>query len=366
MLAVKWQDYKYHIVQAVNTRGLAAAWADLIEKSAQPAGFNAPELLFPILKHKVACKLAIVDHGSEMFFALPLVETPTHFKSLWSPLIASSLPHISSNKIEAVMQAVLHGQTKPLLLNAIPSDGPFFENLKNHAAQFEVIETWQRAALKPTGTFEKWFEQNFDNKRRKEFKRLRNRLAELGKVETVTLKKGDNVRLFLKDLLALEAAGWKGKKGTAINSVRPLADSMYEAIVELHQAGKLRFWSLKLKDKCIASLFAIVEGNQAWLGKIAYDEAYAKYSPGVMIIFDCTESFFADSKIECVDSSAIPNHPMIDRIWRDRIGMVSVAVAPASISTLNFKLVVGFIKWKLHMRNKLRDAYYRIRGEKRS
>jgi CelD/BcsL family acetyltransferase involved in cellulose biosynthesis len=366
MLAGHWQDYKYELVHAVKTRGLAVGWAALSKKSLQPAGFNAPELLFPIMRQDANSKLVTIDHGADTLLALPLVEKRTHFKSLASPLLASGMPHISRDMTETVLLAFLNGSKKPVLFNAIPSEGAFLQMLQNQAAQFETIESWQRAALKPSGKYQDWFEATFDQKRRKEFKRLRARLAEAGTLELLTLKKGDNPKLFVKDLLALEAAGWKGKKGTAISAMPRLTNALYEAAIDLHAAGKLRFWSLKFNGQSIASLFAIVEGEQAWLGKIAYDENFAKYSPGVMVILDCTESFFAEKKIKLVDSSAIPNHPMIDRIWRDRIAMTSVIVAPSSISTNRFKFVVKMLKLRLDLRSKLRNIYHKIKGTKRS
>jgi CelD/BcsL family acetyltransferase involved in cellulose biosynthesis len=366
MLAGNWQDYKYEIVSAVKTRGLSVGWDALVANLLQPAGFNAPELVFPILKQGASSKPATLNLGADVLMALPLVEKRTHFKSLSSPLVASGQPHISNDNIDAVLLSFMNGQDKPLLLNAVPSEGPFLGKLQSQAAQFEVIETWHRAALKPLGKYKDWFETNFDQKRRKEFKRLRARLAEQGTLEIVTLAKDGNPKLFVKDLLALEAAGWKGKRGTAISAKPRLTNALYEAAIDLHAVDKLRFWSIKLNGKCIASLFAIVEGSQAWLGKIAYDEAYAKFSPGVMVILECTESFFGEPKIKLVDSSAIPNHPMIDRIWRERIGMTSVLVAPASIPERRFQLVLRMLKFRLEFRSKLRDLYHKIKGTKRS
>jgi CelD/BcsL family acetyltransferase involved in cellulose biosynthesis len=295
--------------------------------------------------------------------ALPLRRKRTHFASWVTPLTASGLPHVSG---ELAVQAFLQAQTEPVQLQAIPSDGPFLAALKKHSTYFAVLESWQRAGLKPVGTFEDWLQSNFDQKRRKEFKRLRNRLSEQGALVTEVLKAGADPKPFVDDFLRLEAGGWKGKKGTAINANPNLAKALHEAATGLHQAGKLRFWNLKLAGKSVATLFAIVESNQAWLGKIAYDEAYAKYSPGALIILDCTESFFNEPHVRQVDSSAIPNHPLIDRIWRDRLSMVTVFVASSNVSALRFKVILATVKLKMKSRALLRDSYYKIKGGTRS
>jgi hypothetical protein len=108
MLAGHWQDYKYELVHAVKTRGLAVGWAALSKKSLQPAGFNAPELLFPIMRQDANSKLVTIDHGADTLLALPLVEKRTHFKSLASPLLASGMPHISRDMTETVLLAFLN------------------------------------------------------------------------------------------------------------------------------------------------------------------------------------------------------------------------------------------------------------------
>lgn len=366
MLAGHWQNLKFLKVKVADTRALAEPWQVLAKWALQPAGFNSPELMIPLLQNNLNASLATISDGPDLLLAMPLMERRFSSSSFSNPLLASGLPHLSKSAPESAMLAFIHAQEKPILLQGIPADGSFIETLKRNTAHFEIIESWQRAALRPTGTYENWLANNFDQKRRKEFKRLRNRLSEQGVLTTETLRNVDVPKPFVDDLLRLEAAGWKGKKGTAINAMPALVESLYEAAASLHKSGKLRFWSLKLDGKSIATLFAIVEGSHAWLGKIAYDEGYSKFSPGVMIIFECTESFFADPAITQVDSSAIPNHPMIDRIWRDRLPMVSVFVAPATVSTLKFKLIVGLEKLRLHSRGLLRDIYYKLKGAKRS
>jgi CelD/BcsL family acetyltransferase involved in cellulose biosynthesis len=252
------------------------------------------------------------------------------------------------------------------VLTGIPASGPFWDILRDASPRFAVLDQWERAALRPTGDFTGWFEGNFDRKRRKEFRRLRARLGEQGRLESAALQPGDDVPPWVNALLDLEAAGWKGKRGTALKQDQALARAFTEAAAALHAEGRLRFWSLKLDGKTIATLFAIVEGDRAWLGKIAYDEAYAKFSPGVLLILDATEAFFAARGITLVDSCAIPGHPMIDRIWRDRIAIADVMVAAASTGISKFALVTVAEKLRRNTRSMVRDLYYKITRRHRS
>ena len=366
MLAGYWQDFKVQNLSAEEARKLTAPWQALSAHAIEPAGFNAPELALPILKQQSGATLAAVTDGPDLLFALPNENGFGYSKSWVTPLTASGTPHIAENLHAATITAFLSGQSRPFLFQAIAADGACHSALQQHAGRYAVFETWARAGLKISGTYENWLQTNFDQKRRKEFKRLRTRLSEQGNLVSEQLQSSSGVESFASDFLKLEAAGWKGKRGTAIAADVNMAAALRESATDLHKSGKLRFWSLKLDGKCIASLFAIVEKDQAWLGKIAHDENFAKYSPGALIILDCTGSFFADPSIRSVDSSAIPNHPLIDRIWRDRLPMISVFVASAKVSKLKFNFTVMLARQKLKWRNIARDLYYKVKGKRRS
>ena len=366
MLAGQWQNFRVQSVSPSEAQTLAVDWKILSDNALQPAGYNAPELILPLLTNLGSVKLITVRQGPDLLLAFPATNERLLTRTWDTPLTASGLPHVSEGLAESAIQTLINAQNKPLLLKAIPTDGKFFDILKRHSAHFEIIEKWQRAALRPSGTYEDWLQNNFDQKRRKEFKRQRSRLSEQGVMTTDTLQQGQDLKPFVDELLLLEAKGWKGAKGTAISANPKLKAALEKACANLHNSKKLRFWSLKLNGKSIASLYAIVEGDQAWLGKIAYDEDFAKYSPGVQIILHCTENFFSEPHIKLVDSSAIPDHPMIDRIWRDRIEMATVVIGSASINKAIFLRIVKLERQWLYWRSLARDFYYKLRGVKRS
>lgn len=366
MLAGHWHDFKVETLPAESAGETFARWQALSANLAEPSGFNAPELQLPILKHLANNKLATVSHGPDLLLAIPIAEGRSFNARAITPLSPGGTPHLGESLKEATVAAFLKAQHKPFLFKAIAADGPFHALLKKSASRYFVLESWSRAGLKLHGTFAAWLENNFDQKRRKEFKRLRNRLGEQGDLQIKILEPGDAAGNFVAEFLTLEASGWKGKQGTAIAADVKLTTAMGEAADLLHAAGKLRFWSLKLNGRAIASLYAIVEGNQAWLGKIAYDESFAKFSPGALIILDCTESLFAEKNLVQVDSSAIPDHPLIDRIWRDRLPMISVFVAAENVSFPRFIITSTLVRYKQKWRSKLRDIYYKAKGKKRS
>jgi hypothetical protein len=366
MLAGYWKNLKINVVSGASGHARAGGWRALARYALEPAGYNAPELLLPILSRHKNAHLILIENETSTLMALPYVAKRLFDTTLVSPLLASGVPHVAGSSSDDVMTAFFKYQSDPFLFKSLPGEGKFFQSLKKAAPKFQILHTWQRAALLISGSFDNWLEGNFDQKRRKEFRRLRNRLSEQGSLKLDELKKSKGLDQFIRDLLELEAAGWKGKRGTALKNDADLHFAFRSSMINLDAAGKLRFWRLSFDGKPIAALYAIVEGDQAWLGKIAFDEAFAKYSPGVMIILDATASFFKEKGIQRVDSSAIPDHPMIDRIWRDRIEMVDVLVANDTVSKQRFVLTVKAWLLAQKLRGGAKSVFYRLMKRKKS
>ena len=345
------------------------AWKRLADHSLAPAGLNSPELILPLLRHLPGAELATVKQGNDLLFALPIKKWrsfPALSANWITPLTPVGEPHIDREFPEAALTAFINHQAHPLLLHSVAVNGSFWNCLVKQDAHLSVLNTWQRAALWPSGTHETWFNSNIGPKRRKEYRRLTNRLSEIGRFEILSLGAGRDCRSWVAELLALEAAGWKGKRGTAMAANPALQLALMESCQLLSAAGKLRFWKLALDGKPIAIMHAIVEGDQAWLGKIAYDESYAKYSPGVLLILYATEKLFAEGGIALVDSCAIAGHPMIENIWRDRLEVADVMIAPKSITAKHFALTVATEKLRRSVRSLARDTYYYLKGKRRS
>ena len=335
----------------------------------EPPGFATIELLAALEKHLSGGRFLTIEHDGELAFATAVKKARLPFAYLQSwetPLSPAGVPTINAALASTAIETLATSLNMPLLLKQIPVDGQIFDLLHKNFPNFAVMNQWQRAGLKTTGTFENWLQTNFDQKRRKELKRLRTRLGEQGTLVSESLSKASDLESYIADFLRLEANGWKGGKGTALLQDPHLTAALKEALAQLHELGKLRFWRITYDGKAIASLFAFVEGGRATLGKIAYDEDFAKYSPGVLIIIDATAAFFADPAVELADSTAIPGHPMIERIWRDRLPMADIFLGPKPVSSLKFNALVLAQKQRVALRNTIKTMYYRVKGEQAS
>jgi hypothetical protein len=53
----------------------------------------------------------------------------------------------------------------------------------------------------------------------------------------------------------------------------------------------------------------------------------ARFSPGLQAMTEVTAALLADETIEFADSCAVPDHPLMDHLWRDRLAMADVMIA---------------------------------------
>jgi hypothetical protein len=92
---------------------------------------------------------------------------------------------------------------------------------------------------------------------------------------------------------------------------------------------------------------------------MAYEESFARYSPGVLVVLDATRSFFERGDVSLVDSCAAPGHPMIERIWRDRLEMADLLIATPGTSAAAFRAIHGVESARRAARSALKSAYRR-------
>lgn len=189
-----------------------------------------------------------------------------------------------------------------------------------------IITSHVRASLDATRDAEDVLRDGLGSKKLKELRRQRHRLAEQGEVTFHVARTPDQVAATLDTFLALEASGWKGKRGTALQQ-RPGDEAFIRrATVALAARHQCEIVTLKVGDTAIASGVMVRHLDRAYYFKIGIDEHFAKYSPGVQLTLDVTRHLCADPAIASADSTAAPGHPMIDPIWRERLAIGDVVL----------------------------------------
>ena len=74
----------------------------------------------------------------------------------------------------------------------------------------------------------------------------------------------------------------------------------------------------------------VVAGSTAYTWKIAFDEAFRRFSPGAQLMLEAPRSLFSDPNVARIDSCAAADHPMIDHLWKDRLAVGTLVIGPPS------------------------------------
>jgi CelD/BcsL family acetyltransferase involved in cellulose biosynthesis len=166
----------------------------------------------------------------------------------------------------------------------------------------------------------------------REFRRLKRRLADLGTLEHIVARGPEDIRHGIEAFLTLEAAGWKGRKRTAMATDRYRAAFAREAVHRLAEQDMCRVHSLTLNGEVVACLIVFVEAGVAYTWKTAYDEAYAAFSPGTLLMIEVTKQHLDDPNIMTTDSCAVPDHPVMSRLWSERktMGTIVIGMTPGA------------------------------------
>jgi CelD/BcsL family acetyltransferase involved in cellulose biosynthesis len=222
----------------------------------------------------------------------------------------------------------------PLLAEEGPVAGLIAEQLAQAGRNCHRLDPHMRASLVPAQEAE----ADPSPKRPKELRRLRRRLSEEGALTHETAVDANAVDTALAGYFAVEAAGWKGRSGSAATQNSSVARFFAGAVTGLASEGKARVDRLKLNGQTIAAAITLFSGRRAWFWKIAYDEAFARFSPGAQLTLDLSEALQSDGSLALVDSCAVADHPMIDHLWRGRLAiadwLVPLGGRPAMIAAI--------------------------------
>jgi CelD/BcsL family acetyltransferase involved in cellulose biosynthesis len=221
---------------------------------------------------------------------------------------------VEADASEEWAAAVAHlrrtGVADLLALELLPVENSGLASLSRGAARHGVsvstFDLHKRPVIdrRPEPTY---FDGRMSSKRRKNLRRQRRHLDDLlgGKLERVDWGLQESARPAAIELfLRLEASGWKGRAGTAM-SCHPSHEAFFRVLVEeFARDGQLQPWFLEAAGTPVAAQCNLISGDTVFHFKIAYDEALAYYSPGVLLELEMLEEFHLDERLQHIDSCA--------------------------------------------------------------
>lgn len=185
------------------------------------------------------------------------------------------------------------------------------------------------------------YPSSISRKFRRNLANARNRLTELRGVEFIRVEGPQATRVHLEEFMNLEASGWKGRAGSAIRN-SPRLTAYYDALTRrLGDIGWLQWSFLRAEGKVIAAKLNVKFGKSLVMCKIAYDEAYARYSPGNLLMEQDIEDARQSRIIERIDLVAdaewlAHRNPQMDSYFHVRL--YPVRPVPFLLGYLPFKV----------------------------
>lgn len=212
-----------------------------------------------------------------------------------------------------------------------------------------VVNTSGLATVRATqGTWDDFFMKECSGHFRKHFRQYGRKLAKLGTVQSEFYTGAEATPEYLDRFAVLEAAGWKGREGSAIGA-DPLLREFYRAVCSrLHARRVLEWHFLRVDERYVAGHFAIRSGRTLVLWKIGYDEAYAECSPGFLLIGEMLVKAFADSETDEVNF-------VTDRTWLSSWRPTKARYYDVWIYPRRVRSVVAGV-WPKRARQRLRDV----------
>ena len=339
----------------------ASAGFDLVEeldylsaRTAEPNVFFNPRFLAPAMPRLEdrEVRLAVIRDGDEYRNRLRLlvpfsVERPaiplgvpvmrtwsSPFGPLGTPLVDRDDPIGVIEDFFSMLSRPHLKLPKVFVLPDMRLDGPVASLLTSFAdsRSLTLVTTGkvERPVLESDADGEDYLKASLRSHHYREFRRLKRRLADLGKLEHIVARGPDEIRHAIESFLTLEAAGWKGRERTAMAIDRYRAAFAREAVHRLAEQDMCRIHMLTLDGRAIACLVVFVEAGVAYTWKTAYDETLSAYSPGTLLMIQVTKQHLDDPNIVMTDSCAVPDHPVMSRLWSERkpMGTLVVGVTP--------------------------------------
>ncbi|MFC2968289.1 GNAT family N-acetyltransferase [Acidimangrovimonas pyrenivorans] len=360
---------------AAQAARLVAEWQDLAGRAAEPNPFYEPWCLLPALelfagqeRIRVVFVRDTASHGGDLIGVFPLVlrqrfyGLPLATLAAWRhPQMFLAAPLVDAGRAGLAWRLLLgwaHRAGARLIdLPDLPGDSPAMVP----PAASVAMDGFERRVLRrdPEGA-EVYIAKAATAKSRKSWRRQLRRLSEQGSLEPRALGRGDPAAAWIEDFLALEAEGWKGREGTAVVADPSASAFFRRCCLAAAARGELHMAGLFLDGRPIALQCNFLSAGGAGMAfKVAYDEAFARYSPGVLLELEAIRDLHGRDTFRWMDSCTGDGHALMARLWRHdrRIERRLVAVSPLSGPTL-----LAALKAVRRIRTGIRGARVRLAG----
>jgi CelD/BcsL family acetyltransferase involved in cellulose biosynthesis len=325
-------------------QGELGRWRELAAAALEPNPFFEPDYVLPLargLGELGEVALAVVTDRDSWVACCPVRRLrrwhriPLPSMSVWQGHTLYSLlgtPLISRDQTHAATVALVE-----LLVRSPTSFFTAFYWLAEHGPVHRAVgdalaetglrslrfEQFERAFLprRPDGAY---LEQSMSAPHRRELRRQSRKLGELlGSEPELVDRSGEACAV--TEFVELEGRSYLAARGSVLKSDRRHVEFFREMCAGFAALGRLQLLVLRAGDRTLAMKCNLVAGPGVFSLKIAYDEGYARFSPGIQLETEALVLFHDQPNAGWMDSCADPNNAMMNRLWPARRSLVTVA-----------------------------------------
>ena len=305
-----------------------ADWMGAVNASAAGrTGASALAVWDKVSPHRLTGLMPAVSLWRAFRIPLPALASAHPYGTLCTPLLDREHAEQAAT---ALLQTARNAGAHALLLRETSLEGETMRVLNevasHHGLRPRVLQCHRRAALDATGDPAALLRDALGSKKLKELRRQRHRMEGHSAVSFTVARNPEEVAAATEIFLKLEASGWKGQRGTALIQTAGDAAFIRRATVALAEQGECEIVTLRAGEAPVAAGIVVRHDSRAFFFKLGVDERFAKFSPGVQLTLELTRHLCADPHITSADSTASPDHPMINPIWRGRLAIGDVLI----------------------------------------
>lgn len=358
--------------------GLQSDWEDLLARADVANAFMNPALVrlasqfFPtrsrfailVWRKDAPCpRLVGVWAFARRRQSVILTAPPTPHAYLSDPVIDRDC---LDNVLEAMLAHISGDATLPKIvsLESMGTDtatmAALYRVLAARRSPLRIFAAWSRPKLASDLDGASYMRRALSSSSRNKLRQHRRRLADGGMLQFNIISEAREVRRTFEDFLALEAAGWKGRRRTALLSRTSDANFARAMIAALAAEGRAHIYALTLDAKPVSMQIVLRAGHAVFTWKTAYDEGFRDFSPGMLLLEDCTAALLTDEGVEQVDSCAFDDSGYM-AAWGERAAIARLWFDARPGRSRVFALLCGLQALKLALRGRAKAIYRRYR-----
>jgi CelD/BcsL family acetyltransferase involved in cellulose biosynthesis len=321
-------------------------WRELATVAVEPNPFFEADYLLALARALDApddVSLAVVADGDSWLACMPVHRVgrwrrmPLPSTSMWRGggllLALVGTPLVSRGCVREASAALLGGVARTsgsffTALESLVEDGPFFEALAPALSDAGLrslrFEQSERAFLRRRDECD-YLEQAMDSHHRRGLRSQWRRLTEeLGREPEVVDRAGEPDAV--RELIALEGRSYLAARGSVLQSDPAQARFFVEMCAAFAAQGRLQLLALQAGDRTIAIKCNILADAGIFFLKVAYDEDYRRFSPGIQLETRMFPLFHERPKARWMDSCAYPGNETWNKLLPERRSLVTVTV----------------------------------------